>query len=36
MTAVGALDAFQTLLWELDVSVPKLGVVVRGSRRGLR
>ena len=25
MTAAGALDAFQTLLWELDVSVPKAG-----------
>ena len=36
MTAVGALDAFQTLLWELDVSVPKLDVVGGGPRRGLR
>ena len=26
------VDAFQTMLWELDVSAPKLDVVVRGSR----
>src|SRR5260370_6891823 len=35
MTAVGALDAFQTLMWEPDVFVPKLDVVVRGPRTGL-
>lgn len=35
MTAVGALDASQTLLWELDVSVPTLDVVVHEPRTGL-
>jgi len=35
MTAVDAPDAFQTLLWELDLSVPNLDVVVRGPRGGL-
>lgn len=35
MTAVGVLDASQTLLWELDVSVPTLDAVVHEPRTGL-
>jgi hypothetical protein len=35
MTAVGALNGFQTLLCERDVRVQKLDVIVRGPRRGL-